>query len=67
MCGFIYNGFKLPFMKDKFKVHSFCDRFGKQKKYMMKSEPLDRKTFIKSKYNGFIVNFFKKKKRISFN
>ena len=31
MYGFIYNGFKLPFMKDKFKVHSFCDRFEKQK------------------------------------
>ena len=65
MYGFIYNGFKLPFMKDKFKVHSFCDRFEKQKKYMMKSEPLDRKTFIKSKYNGFIVNFFKKKNALA--
>ena len=32
---------------------------------MMKSEPLDRKTFIKSKYNGFIVNFFKKKNALA--
>lgn len=65
MCGFIYNGFKLSFMKDKFKVHSFCNRFEKQKKYMMTLEPLDRKKYIKTKYSSFIVNFFKKKNSLA--
>ena len=66
MCGFIYNGFRLPSMKDKFKDHSFCNRFEKQKKHMMTSEPLNRKKFIKFKYNSFIVNFFKKKNALAF-